>query len=405
MRPAAARRRRGAQLGLGLAQGHGDPPLLPAEELLALDHHQGPVQGPHPGRQPGGADLPEAAAQALHAPAPRGIGQGRRGGAVRQGQGDQRVIAGALQVQLELLAPEAPIPDHGALARAAGRGVQRLMQPPEALEAGGQDRLVGAIARIGPVQQRDVPRLADQHAQAHHAQSPALALGLAPARQLPRGGRRDVGVEVRRVKGQHVRGQAEAPHGLAGEGELRRLQLRVRDPGGQPMKGLPREPGGGHAAEPRHAPGQERRQGPLRARRAGPVDGHRQHQLARRGARAPGARPEGRIQVPHHVELLGDPAQRPHVPHPARPEGARPRQGGHGGGIGRPQQHLPGDRLPPARIPHGLGRHAVGPPPHEALEDEHVLSTSTKPPRWQAFSLGEPAESCGLRARILRKSG
>jgi hypothetical protein len=48
--------------------------------------------------------------------------------------------------------------------------------------------------------------LADEQAQANHAQVAALALGMTTPRQLAGGRRRDVRVEVGRVERQHVGG-------------------------------------------------------------------------------------------------------------------------------------------------------------------------------------------------------
>jgi hypothetical protein len=54
------------------------------------------------------------------------------------------------------------------------------------------------------MQQRHVPRLADEDAESNDTQVGALALRAPPTRQLPRCGRRDVGVEVRRVEREDV---------------------------------------------------------------------------------------------------------------------------------------------------------------------------------------------------------
>ena len=75
--------------------------------------------------------------------------------------------------------------------------------------------------------------LADEQAQANHAQVAALALGMTSTSQLASGRRRDVRVEVGRVERQHVGGQLEPPDRSLRKLDLCHLELalghRLRD--------------------------------------------------------------------------------------------------------------------------------------------------------------------------------
>ena len=121
---------------------------------------------------------------------------------------DDAVVAGEVQVQLALWAPESTVADQRARCRpfATFAGVERVMQLDEALEAVFKHLLVGSVTRVGPIHERHVSGLADEETQADDTQVVAFALGVAATRQLAWRSRRDVRVEVRRVERQHVGG-------------------------------------------------------------------------------------------------------------------------------------------------------------------------------------------------------
>ena len=123
-------------------------------------------------------------------------------------QRDDAVVADNVQVELQLLAPEASVPDHRTLRRPTAllALVQGIMQSAQSIQAIGEHGLVGAVAWIGTMQQRHLPCLADQQAQPHDPQIGAFAFGVAPLGQFAVGRRRDVRVEVGGVIRQHARG-------------------------------------------------------------------------------------------------------------------------------------------------------------------------------------------------------
>jgi len=243
---------------------------------------------------------------------------------VAQRQRDQRAIAFRIQIEFQLLAPGAAVAHQRAVWTAAVRlsGVQRLVQLAQRLQAVPQHRLVRPVARIGAVQQRHMPGLAGQHRQSDDAQIAPLALGLAAPRQFPAGGGGDVRVEVGGVECQHVGRQLEALDGGAGNGDLGILQLRRRDPSGQPVKGLPGEGRSRQAGGPRHTGFQEFRQVAFRRRGTRALDGNREHHLADRRTGAPRHRSAGPIDELDQVELLGHPKQRSRVTDASRSDRA-----------------------------------------------------------------------------------
>ena len=99
---------------------------------------------------------------------------------VAKRQRDEAVVAGGIEVELQLGAPKPAIPHQRSLRRAlpALSAVQRLVQLRQSAKAGRQHALVRGVAVVSPMQQRHLSGLADQHAKADHAQVPPLALGV-----------------------------------------------------------------------------------------------------------------------------------------------------------------------------------------------------------------------------------
>lgn len=107
---------------------------------------------------------------------------------VAKRQRDEAVVAGGIEVELQLGAPKPAVPHQRSLRRALPTlaAVQRLVQLRQASEAGRQHALVRGVAVVGPMQQRHMSGLADQHAKAHHAQVLSLALGMTALGELTR---------------------------------------------------------------------------------------------------------------------------------------------------------------------------------------------------------------------------
>jgi hypothetical protein len=83
------------------------------------------------------ADVRELAGKRLHRSPPRRQLQGLFCGCVTQRQRDEAVVAGAIQVQFQLWAPEPAVAYQGALRRlrATGTVVERLVQLLQSLQA------------------------------------------------------------------------------------------------------------------------------------------------------------------------------------------------------------------------------------------------------------------------------
>ena len=84
-----------------------------------------------------------------------------------------------------------------------------------------------------------MPRLTHQNRQSHYAQIGSLALGVTSARKLSRCRGGDVSVEVGRIERQQIRRQLEPCGGSAGNLNLRRLQVLIRNLRCQPVECLP----------------------------------------------------------------------------------------------------------------------------------------------------------------------
>src|SRR5271157_1429333 len=153
-----------AQLHLGLAQGHGDAALLSRQQFFTLYHDERAVQLSNRGSHPGRAYVLELAGKRLHRSPTRRHLQCRFRGGVPQRQRDDAVVAGSIQVQLQLGAPEPAVAHQGALRRrrATGTVLERLVQLLQSPQASFQNSLIRAIPRVGPIQERHMSCLADQ---------------------------------------------------------------------------------------------------------------------------------------------------------------------------------------------------------------------------------------------------
>ena len=99
---------------------------------------------------------------------------------VAKRQRDEAVVTGCIEVELQLGAPKPAVTHQRSLCRAllTLAAIERLVQLRQSPKAGRQNALVRGVAVIGPMQQRHMSGLADQHAKAHHAQVLSLALGV-----------------------------------------------------------------------------------------------------------------------------------------------------------------------------------------------------------------------------------
>ncbi len=370
-----------AQRGLRFAQGDRHAAFLALQQCLALNHDQRAVQFADGGVHPCRAHGAQLAGQPLHRAAPRRHLQRLFRSGVAERQRDQAGVAGAVQLQLQLRAPEPAIayqrPLRWPVATLAV--IERLVQGTQPIQARREHALVGAVPRRGPVQQRHLARLTDQQAKPHQTQIAALALGVPAPGQRARRHRRDVGIEVRGVEGDHVGRQLEPGHRRVRDRHLRLLQLARADLLRHPMRRLPAERRARQARDTRHARIQKVRQVTLRSRRARPLDGDSDGHLADR--RAPlgpkaAARP---VDVCDQIQLLRDPGQRADVPHRARAHRTRGTEIDDRWRSRRPQHHLARDRPTASRVPHRLGRDPVAVAIHLAFEHMHVLSCSTYP--------------------------
>src|SRR5262249_11226513 len=119
--------------------------------------------------------------------------------------------------------------------------IERVVQLSESLQTVGEHFLIGAISRVGAIEQWHVTSLADQDPQPDHPEVTALALGVAAPRQLSLRGRCDMRVEIRGVERQHVGGKLEAPDRSLRERNLRRFQLLFGHLLGNAIERLARE--------------------------------------------------------------------------------------------------------------------------------------------------------------------
>ncbi len=242
------------------------------------------------------------------------------------------------------------------------------MQLGQSLQTRGEDRLVRAIAGVGAVQQRHVPHLADQHPQPHHPQVAALALGVSAPRQLPGRRRRNGGVEVGGVEGEHLRRKLEARHRRARDGQLRAFQLLRGDAGRAAMKRLPGEALDRQAGNPRHTGIEERSQIALGAGRTRALQRHPERQLPHRGPLRRSGRAARLVDQPHDIKLLGHPAERTGIAHALDAHRARLGEVGDRRRVRRAEQHLARHGLLLAGIPHRLSHDAIQAAVHEAFE-------------------------------------
>jgi hypothetical protein len=109
----------------------------------------------------------------------------------------------------------------------------------------------------------------------------------------------------------------------------------------------------------------------LRCGRTRALDRDGEYHLSDRGTIRGPWDPAGLVDELNHIELLGDPDQRPDVTDPPRPDRARQSQVRHRRRIRRPQDGLPREGPLLRGIPQRLGSDAVPPPPNRALEDVH----------------------------------
>jgi hypothetical protein len=196
-------------------------------------------------------------------------------------QRDEAGVAGGIEIEFQLRAPE-PAVSHQRTLRGPQPilgAVQRLVQLRQSPEAAGKHRLVRAVAAVGPIQQRHMPRLADQHAQPDHPQILALALGVSASSKLTRRQGVDVGIEVRRVEGQHVRREFEVRHRRLGDGHLSLLQVVLGDLLSEAMKRLPSERRSRQARHPRQTRIKEVAEVALGPGRTRPLNRHGNSQL------------------------------------------------------------------------------------------------------------------------------
>lgn len=251
------------------------------------------------------------------------------------------------------------------------------MQARQPLQARGQHALVRAVARVRPVQQRNVSGLADQHPKPHNAQVGAFALGVSAPSQIPLGGCRDVGVEVRGVEGEHIGRQPKPGYRRFRDCDLHLLQLPLRHLLRDAMECLPRERRPSQARHAGHTRIQESTEITLRSGAARPLDGHGDRQLPHRRP-VPGTQtPAGSINEADQVQLFRHPHQRSDIPNGTCAHGTCGAQVSHRWGSSRSQDDLPRHRPPSRRVPYGLGRHPVAVAVHLAFEDVHVLSCIT----------------------------
>src|SRR5439155_2708851 len=115
----------------------------------------------------GGANVRKFSRQLLHRAAASSEQECCLACSMTERERDDAVVAGEVQVQLALWAPESTVADQRARCRpfATFAGVERVMQLDEALEAVFKHLLVGSVTRVGPIHERHVSGLADEETQ------------------------------------------------------------------------------------------------------------------------------------------------------------------------------------------------------------------------------------------------
>ena len=295
---------------------------------------------------------------------------------VPQRQRDEAVVADLVEFELQLRTPKPAVSHDRALGwvLAVLAAIQRLVQLSQPAQAGGQHRLVRAVAVVAPIQQRHLPGLAHQDSQPHHAQILALALGVTALGQLAWRRRCNVRIKVRGVEREHVGRKLKARHGRLGDRHLGLLKLDVADLLGHAMKRLASERRSRQARDARQARVEKLGQVTLGARRAGPLDRHRHCQFADRGAVLGTHAPASSVDVPHQVKLRGHPGQGADVAQPARAHGVRGAQVGQRRRCRRSKHDLARDAASLLGIPHRLRRDAIAATSDFPFEYVHVPS-------------------------------
>ena len=173
-----------AQFHLRFAQGERDATFLPLQQLFALHHYQCTVQLAHRGSLPRRAHVAELARQPFHCTAPHRPLQRLFRGFVSERQRDETAVAGGVEVELQLRAPEPTVAYQRTLPRgqASLTLVECLVQLSQPIQARPQHCLVRAVAGIGPIQKRHMSRLADQQAEPDHTRNRLLLLLACPRR-------------------------------------------------------------------------------------------------------------------------------------------------------------------------------------------------------------------------------
>ena len=185
--------------------------------------------------------------------------------------------------------------------------------------------------------------------------------------------RRNVGVEIRGIEGQHVGGKLEPGHSRFGNCDLGLLQLLIGDLPRHPMIGLASEYRRRQTGQARHGPIQKLGQVPLGSGRAGSLDGYRHGQLTDRRAAFGAEVTAGTVDVPYQIELLGNPDQRADIPNRLRPNRSRGTQISHRSRCCRAKHGLARNGTAADRVPDRLGRDTVATAIHDPFEYMHIF--------------------------------
>src|SRR5450631_2406157 len=231
-------------------------------------------------------------------------------------------------------------------------------------------------------------------------------------RQLPWRHRRNVSVEIRGIERQHVGRKLEPGHGRVGNRDLCLLQLLISDLPGHPMIGLSAECRRRQTRQARHSAIQKLRQVPLRSGRARPLDGYRHGQFADRWA-ASGAKVAARpVDVPYHIELLGNPDQRADISDCLRPYRSRGTQIRDRRRRCRAQHNLARNGTTTDWVPDRLGRDTVAEAIHISFEDMHIFHVACIRPKRKRHTIFHGTgvtsrcafvvQKCEGRARLCR---
>src|SRR6202166_3455444 len=231
-------------------------------------------------------DFAELARERFHGTALRRHLQRLFRGLVPERQRNEAVVAGGVEIELQLRAPKPTVSYQRTLRRSRPSltAVECLVQLRQPTQARREHRLVRAVARIRPIQQRHMPRLADQDAKPYHPEVLSLALGVSTPGQFAWRLRVDVRIEVRRVEREHVRGKLEPGNGSFRDRYLRLLQLMLGHLLRDAMKPLPAERGSRQTRQARQTRIQKFPQLALGSGRARPLNRHCHSQLAYRWA-------------------------------------------------------------------------------------------------------------------------